>query len=186
MSDQKIGLVADGIYRRKGGMLFERPWIKGKRTWRSLETRNLKLAREELPRRRSGLSLLKLNPPSHVETSSGVIRPTIIRMTSGNHGPPAPTNWRSDSAPTSYPSGTRCPSTRSVPQINIQPAASLHDGGNGCDLGTSLGAADVQPILAVQRQRSNGSFTPVVVDLDPAIAQILFQPTPLFQEIGRA
>jgi hypothetical protein len=36
-------------------MLFERPWIKGKRTWRSLETRNLKLAREELPRRRSGL-----------------------------------------------------------------------------------------------------------------------------------
>src|ERR1039458_5179589 len=70
-----------------------------------------------------------------------------------------------------------------VPQINIQPAASLHDGGNGCDLGTSLGAADVQPILAAQRQRSNGSFTPVVVDLDPAIAQILFQPTPLFQGV---
>jgi hypothetical protein len=26
---EKLGLVADGIYRMKGGMLFERPWIDG-------------------------------------------------------------------------------------------------------------------------------------------------------------
>lgn len=53
---EKLGLVADGIYRRKGGMLFERPWIDGKRTWRSLETKNLKLAKEELHRRKSGVT----------------------------------------------------------------------------------------------------------------------------------
>lgn len=48
---EKLGLVADG----KGGMLFERPWIDSKRTWRSLETKNLKLAKEGLHRRKSGV-----------------------------------------------------------------------------------------------------------------------------------
>jgi integrase len=59
MSSQKLGQVADGIYRRKGGMLFERPWAKGRRTWSSLNTKNLKLAKEELHKRRSGLKLVE-------------------------------------------------------------------------------------------------------------------------------
>ncbi len=46
--------VADGIYRHSNGTLYERPWIQGKRTFRSLETENLKHAKEELHRRRSG------------------------------------------------------------------------------------------------------------------------------------
>jgi integrase len=71
MSDQKIGLVADGIYRRKGGKLFERPWINGKRSWRSLKTKNLKLAREELHRRRCGLK--------PVEAASTVTCGDVIR-----------------------------------------------------------------------------------------------------------
>ena len=69
----KIGLVADGIYRLKGGGLFERPWVRGKRTWRSLETKNLKLAKEELHRRRSGLQPKKEESDSEV-TVGDVIR----------------------------------------------------------------------------------------------------------------
>ncbi len=45
---------ADGIYRQQTSRyLHERPTINGKRTWRSLETKNLKLAKEEFRRRRS-------------------------------------------------------------------------------------------------------------------------------------
>ena len=48
--------VADGIYRNtESGVCFERPWIDGRRTWRSLETENLKLAKEELHRRRAAV-----------------------------------------------------------------------------------------------------------------------------------
>ncbi len=51
--------VEAGIYRNAAsGTYFERPKVNGKRTWRSLDTKNLKHAREELHRRRSGLSLL--------------------------------------------------------------------------------------------------------------------------------
>src|SRR6266446_3320038 len=46
--------VADGIFRHKTTeWLHERPTINGKRTWRSLETKNLKLGKEEFWRRRS-------------------------------------------------------------------------------------------------------------------------------------
>jgi len=46
--------VADGIFRHKTTRwLHERPTINGKRTWRSLETKNLKLGKEEFWRRRS-------------------------------------------------------------------------------------------------------------------------------------
>jgi len=49
--------VEAGIYRYGAkGSYFERPEIDGKRTWRSLNTKNLKHAREELHRRRSGVS----------------------------------------------------------------------------------------------------------------------------------
>jgi hypothetical protein len=44
--------VADGIYRRSSGTLYERPIINHRPTWRSLGTKNLKLAREELHKRR--------------------------------------------------------------------------------------------------------------------------------------
>ena len=44
--------VADGIYRRSSGTLYERPIINHRPTWRSLGTKNLKLAREELRKRR--------------------------------------------------------------------------------------------------------------------------------------
>lgn len=49
--------VEAGIYRNTdSGTYFERPKVNGKRTWRSLETKNLKHAREELHKRRSGFS----------------------------------------------------------------------------------------------------------------------------------
>ena len=70
MSEIKLGKIADGIYRRKGGMLFERPWSKGKRTWNSLKTKNLKLEKEEYHRRKSGVP--KANPTS--VTCGDVIR----------------------------------------------------------------------------------------------------------------
>jgi len=52
---KKYELVADGIYKYASGVYFERPTLNGCRTWRSLKTSNLKLAREELYRRRSGV-----------------------------------------------------------------------------------------------------------------------------------
>jgi len=45
---------ADGIYRHQiSRYLHERPFLNGKRTWRSLGTKNLKFAKEEFRRRRS-------------------------------------------------------------------------------------------------------------------------------------
>ena len=47
-------LEAEGIFRHTGtGWLHERPTINGKRTWRSLETKNLKFANEAYRKRRS-------------------------------------------------------------------------------------------------------------------------------------
>jgi hypothetical protein len=52
--------VEIGIYRNlDSGTYFERPKIRGKRTWRSLDTKNLKHAREELHKRRSGLKVVE-------------------------------------------------------------------------------------------------------------------------------
>ncbi len=52
-SKQKFEKVESGIYRQKSnGCYYERPHINGRRTWRSLGTANLKLAREELHKRR--------------------------------------------------------------------------------------------------------------------------------------
>lgn len=46
--------VESGIYRKTAnGTYYERPWLNGKRTWRSLETSNLKHARETLHKRRA-------------------------------------------------------------------------------------------------------------------------------------
>ena len=45
--------VAPGIYRYlKEGTLYERPWINGRRTWRSLGTEDLQAALSEFRRRR--------------------------------------------------------------------------------------------------------------------------------------
>jgi len=52
-----LELVESGIYRKTAnGVYYERPFIDGKRTWRSLQTSNLKHAREELHKRRAGVS----------------------------------------------------------------------------------------------------------------------------------
>jgi len=48
--------VADVIYRNtESGVFIERPWIDGRRTWRSLETENLKLAKVQLPQHRQNM-----------------------------------------------------------------------------------------------------------------------------------
>jgi len=45
--------IESGIYRKKSNSCYyERPHINGRRTWRSLKTPNLKLAREEFHKRR--------------------------------------------------------------------------------------------------------------------------------------
>jgi hypothetical protein len=52
-SKQEFERVESGIYRQKSnGCYYERPHINGRRTWRSLGTQNLKLAREEHHKRR--------------------------------------------------------------------------------------------------------------------------------------
>jgi hypothetical protein len=52
-SKQEFGKVESGIYRQKSnGCYYEQPHINGRRTWRSLGTQNLKLAREEFHKRR--------------------------------------------------------------------------------------------------------------------------------------
>jgi hypothetical protein len=49
--------VEVGIYRyRPNGNYYARTAVNGKRTWRSLKTRNLKFARERLHQRRVGLA----------------------------------------------------------------------------------------------------------------------------------
>lgn len=49
--------VADGIWRNNAsGMLYERPKVNGNFTFRSLKTKNQKHAKEELHRRRSGVT----------------------------------------------------------------------------------------------------------------------------------
>jgi hypothetical protein len=56
-SSSPFGHVEAGIYRNtSSGTYFERPKIQGKRTWRSLETKNLKHARETFHKRRSDAS----------------------------------------------------------------------------------------------------------------------------------
>ena len=48
--------VGTGIYRNtSSNVYFERPKVSGKRTWRSLETANIKHAREELHKRRAAV-----------------------------------------------------------------------------------------------------------------------------------
>ena len=54
MSTKTWTRAADGIWRNKNGTLYERPKIAGNFTFRSLKTSNLKLAREEYCKRRSG------------------------------------------------------------------------------------------------------------------------------------
>src|SRR5512139_1723261 len=70
-----------------------------------------------------------------------------------------------------------------VAQVDVQTPAGFHHRGNGGDFGSGLRAADMQPVLAAYGPRPHGSFAPVVVDLDPAVPQILFQPAPLSQGI---
>lgn len=73
--------VEAGIYQNpQSRTYFERPHINGKRTWRSLKTKNLKLAREELHRRRAASSAgsspyaPKATLPVRAKTAGEVIR----------------------------------------------------------------------------------------------------------------
>jgi hypothetical protein len=64
--------AADGIWRNiASGNLYERPKIDGKFTFRSLKTSNLKHAKEEFHRRRSGIT--NVQKPSTI-TVGDVIR----------------------------------------------------------------------------------------------------------------
>jgi hypothetical protein len=67
--------VEAGIYRNiDSGTYFERPKVRGRRTWRSLGTKNLKHAREELYRRRSGVSVNELDKAKAKVTVGEIIR----------------------------------------------------------------------------------------------------------------
>ena len=67
--------VEAGIYRNlDSGTYFERPKVRGRRTWRSLETKNLKHAREELHRRRSGVSVVELEKERASVTVGEIVR----------------------------------------------------------------------------------------------------------------
>src|SRR5437867_1069887 len=58
--------IESGIYKNsRNGKYFERPLVNGKRTWRSLGGKNLKLAKEEFYRRRAAASAGK-NPYAEV------------------------------------------------------------------------------------------------------------------------
>jgi len=60
-------LVESGIYRKtSNGCYYERTQVRGKRTWRSLNTNNLKHAREEYHRRRAGLVKMEKIAPVFV------------------------------------------------------------------------------------------------------------------------
>ena len=62
--------VEAGIYRNtSSGVYFERPKVNGKRTWRSLETSNLKHAREELYKRRAAVGTDK-DPYVEIEVTT--------------------------------------------------------------------------------------------------------------------
>jgi hypothetical protein len=56
MGTKKWNREADGIYRHvPSNKLYWRPWVDGKRTWESLGTENLKLAKETYHKRVAGL-----------------------------------------------------------------------------------------------------------------------------------
>ena len=76
--------VADGIYRRASGTLYERPIINNRPTWRSLGTSNLKLAREELRKRRVKGEAAYVPKPVAVTTGQVICkRPTGCRVDAG-------------------------------------------------------------------------------------------------------
>lgn len=57
----RIIAVADGIYRDTiTGTFYQRPWIRGRRTWRKLEGHTLRLAKESLAQRQADRTRAKL------------------------------------------------------------------------------------------------------------------------------
>src|SRR5258705_11973376 len=68
-------------------------------------------------------------------------------------------------------------------EIDVQAPTGFHDGRYRGDLRPGLWAADVQPVLASQCQRTNGSFAPIIIDLQRSVLQILFPPAPLSDRI---
>ena len=71
----RFQFVETGLYRNKSnGVYFERPSIKGRRTWRSLDTANLKHAREELYRRRAGVRAVEVEKAKAAVTVGDIAR----------------------------------------------------------------------------------------------------------------
>ena len=71
----RFQFVETGLYRNKSnGVYFERPSIKGRRTWRSLDTANLKHAREELYRRRAGVRAVEVEKAKAAVTVGDIVR----------------------------------------------------------------------------------------------------------------
>src|SRR5271167_615778 len=68
-------------------------------------------------------------------------------------------------------------------EIDIQAPASFHDGRDGGDLRSGFRAANVQPVLTSECQRTHRPFAPVIVDFYLTIAQILFPSAPLSQGV---
>jgi len=71
----RFQFVETGLYRNiSNGVYFERPSIKGRRTWRSLDTANLKHAREELYRRRAGVRAVEVEKAKSAVTVGDIVR----------------------------------------------------------------------------------------------------------------
>jgi hypothetical protein len=72
--------VADGIWRRSTGTLYERPKIGGRFTFRSLGTGSLKLAKEELHNRRADPAKAYSRTTRTLTTTGEVTGPVGIRL----------------------------------------------------------------------------------------------------------
>jgi hypothetical protein len=66
--------AAPGIWRNKSGMLYERPKINGRYTYRSLDTTELEAAKAEFHRRRAGVEPKpEAAPPAPTEVLVGQV-----------------------------------------------------------------------------------------------------------------
>ncbi len=71
----RFQFVETGLYRKTNtGVYYERPSLKGRRTWRSLDTANLKHAREELYRRRAGVRAVEVEKAKAAVTVGDILR----------------------------------------------------------------------------------------------------------------
>lgn len=150
--------VAPGIYRYlKAGTLYERPWVNGRRTLRSLGTTDLQAAQREL-RRRRGLPLT-VQPPDPPELDSEMAAREIPQHPAKRFEQVAPGMYRYSRTGTFY----------ERPWIN------------GRRTWRSLGTTDLQ---AAQRElrRRRGPLTEPECDSRPIMKAVLEFTLPEAQE----